>query len=520
VYSCCGVGSHGEFGFCGHRVDLRLVRAHFLCVCAALDINSHMYDYQCQAASSGSLYAFFYVEGDMHSMKKTIRSWRFSLAAVAMGSVVALAVSGCSDSRADSPDAVANTGTCDLSSYEKSTADWKQFSGEEITVAAVSHPWWDTVEPQLDCFTELTGIKVIPNALGEDQYVTKVAVELSSGSSTPDVFMINQFGQATGSGWLEPLDSYLDNPDVTDKAWYDPDDFLPGATAFVKEDGKYVALPLTAEVEMLLLRTDLVPTPPTTMEELQSVAAEVTTDDVAGFSARAAASPAQAPWGYGGFAFSEGAQLLDESGMPAFYTPENIAALTLYAGLIKDYGPAGASGWGYMENQQAMQQGKLAMWADSSNVLGSLMDPATSTVADSVGAFPFPAGAAGSVPNVWYWTIGMNSKSEQKDAAWLFLQWSTSADISTAASANGASPARVSAWDAPESAARIGRENADRIRVALETVDSTEFANTWKETVWNNMSDPLARAINAAVTGSDPAAELKNAQEIAEGMIE
>lgn len=453
-------------------------------------------------------------------MKKTFRPRRFGFATVTMGAVLALAVSGCSNSRAETTDADAASGTCDLAPYENATIDWKQFSGEEITVAALSHPWWDTVDAQLDCFTELTGIKVTPNVLGEDQYVSKVAVELSSGSSTPDVFMINQFGQATGSGWLEPLDSYLDNADSTDKAWYDPDDFFPGATAFAQEDGKYMALPITAEVEMLLLRTDLVPTPPTTMEELQTVAAELTTDDVAGFSARAVAAPGQSPWSYAGFAFSQGAQLLDESGMPAFDTPENIDALTKYAGLIRDSGPAGASGWGYMENQQAMQQGKLAIWADSSSLLGSLMDPSTSTVADSVGAYAFPAGADGSVPNLYYWTIGMNSKSEQKDAAWLFLQWSTSTDISTAASANGASPARASVWDAPESTSVIGTENADRIRAALENADSTEFSNTWKETVWSNMADPLARAINAAVSGSDPATELQNAQMVAEGMAE
>lgn len=431
--------------------------------------------------------------------------------------ILALGLSGCSNSREGSETAASTD--CDNSDYSAASIDWKQFSGESITVAAESHAWWSTVEPLLGCFTELTGITVKPNVLGEDQYVSKVAVELSSGGSTPDVFMINQFGQATGSGWLAPLDSFMSDSTLTDPEWYNVDDFFPGASAFAQEDGKYMALPITAEVEMLFVRDDLVANAPTTMDALKQAADDANKVGVAGFSARSVSSPSQSPWTYAGFAFSEGAQLLDSDGMPQFDTPENVSALTRYADLIMNDAPAGASGWGYLENQQAMQQGKLAMWADSSSLLGSLKDPEKSAEAENISAYSFPAGANGSVPNLYYWTIGMNAKSEHKDAAWLFMQWATSAPISAAAGVNGASPARSSAWSAPDAATLIGQDNAERILGALQAADSTEFANTWKETSWSQMADPLARAVNAAASGSDVATELANAQKVAEGMV-
>lgn len=430
--------------------------------------------------------------------------------------IVMTVLAGCSSSRSDDGGGAA-AAECDNDVYAAAGLDWQQFSGETITLSAQEHPWWNTVEPLIPCFEELTGIAVDASVLGEDQYVSKIAVELSSGSSTPDVFMVNQFGQAAGSGWLEPLDAYLDDSEVTDTDWYAFDDFFDGAASYGKDDGVQLALPITAEAQMLFIRDDLVPEAPTTFDDLAAAAAAANEGGVAGFGSRAVAAANQTPWTFGGFAFSSGGEYLDADGNPQFASDGNITALTLYADLLSKYGPAGVSGWGFQENQQAMQQGTLAIWTDSSTFLGSLKDPDASQYADEINAYPFPAGQSGeSLPNAWFWTIGMNSKSEHKDAAWLFLQWATSAPISEAGAENGASPARRQAWDSDGVSVTIGTENAQRTKEALDSVDSTQLANAWKRDTWSQMSDPLARAINAAVTGGDPAAELKTAQDAAE----
>jgi ABC-type glycerol-3-phosphate transport system substrate-binding protein len=280
-----------------------------------------------------------------------------------------------------------------------------------------------------------------------------------------------------------------------------------------------MAMPITAEAQMLFIRTDLVKTPPKTIDELVQVATTAHQNGVGGFGARAVANANETPWAFGGFAFSDGGEYLDAKGNAHLDSRANIGALGQYSDLIKNTGLPGASGWGFLENEQAMQQGKLAIWTDSSTFLGALKDPSKSTYAKDIGAYPFPKGASGkSLPNAWYWTVGINSKSHVKDAAWLFLQWATSEPISEAGASNGASPARQAAWDSSAASDTIGKANSERVKEAIASVDSSFMANAWKTTSWNQIADPLARAVNSAVTGSDPAASLKTAQQAAEAV--
>lgn len=445
---------------------------------------------------------------------------RKTFAVVAALSVILTgALAGCSNSRAGTAtDAAAST--CDTKAYSSAKINWKQDSGKTITLAVEEHPWWETVKPQINCFEKLTGITVKPSVLGEDQFVSKLPTELSSGASTPDVFMVNQYGQAQGSGWLQNLDSYLKNPKLTDPSWYDVNDFFPGAKSFAQTDGHYMALPVTAEAQMLFVRSDLVKKAPTTMDELKSAAAAANKDGVAGFGSRAVADANETPWPFAGFAFSDGGEYLSADGKADLASSANVSALTEYADMIKNYGASGASGWGYLQNEQAMEQGKLAIWTDSSTFLGTLKDKKQSRFASDINAYPFPTGASGkSVPNSWYWTIGMNAKSQQKDASWLFMQWATSLPISEAGAAKGASPAREAAWDSKDASTAIGAENAKRVKDAIAGVDSTNYANAWKNTSWNKVADPLARAINSAISGSDPKAALEGAQSTAKSVL-
>lgn len=451
-----------------------------------------------------------------------------------------LALSGCSNSRAgtstatstsDQNPAAASSSTsgpesassavsastkCDLSAYTNAKIDWKQQAGKTVTLAVEEHPWWETVKPQISCFEELTGITVTPSVLGEDQFVAKLPTQLSGGSDTPDIFMVNQYGQAQGSGWLQPLNSYLDDPKLTDPSWYDVKDFFPGAQAFAKTDDKYLAMPITAEAQMLFIRDDLVKKAPTTLAELNAAAAAANKDGVAGFGSRAVANANETPWPFAGFAFSDGGQYVNDGGKPMLDSDANVKALQTYSDLVSKYGAKGASGWGFLQNQQAMQQGKLAIWTDSSTFLGSLKDSGKSKNGKEINAYPFPAGASGkSLPNAWFWTVGMNAKSKVKDASWLFLQWATSLPISKLGAAEGASPARQAAWDSPEASKAIGEENAKRVKGAIASVDSSFMAHAWKNNSWNQVADALARAVNSAVTGGDASAALKKAQDTA-----
>src|SRR5207253_7926246 len=155
----------------------------------------------------------------------------------------------------------------------------------------------------------------------------------------------------------------------------------------------------------------------------------------------------------------------------------------------------------YLENNQAMTAGRLAMWTDSSSLLGGLKDSSKSKFAQDINAYQFPSIKGKTVPNVFYWVIGINDKSPNKDAAWLFMQWATSKTISQAAGLVGASPARASSWETPDAVKVIGTDNASRVLAALKAADSHPMAQAWQNPKWAQVADVLARAVNSAIAG-------------------
>ena len=48
--------------------------------------------------------------------------------------------------------------------YANAAIDWKQFSGQTITLAGAAHPWSNAITPLLQDFTKLTGIKSSPTS--------------------------------------------------------------------------------------------------------------------------------------------------------------------------------------------------------------------------------------------------------------------------------------------------------------------------------------------------------------------
>src|SRR5688572_7916683 len=91
--------------------------------------------------------------------------------------------------------------------YAKAAMDWKQFAGQTITLAGAIHPWTNAITPLLPDFTELTGIRVVPDFRLETAYLGALAIQLNRRDSTPDVFMYTTYGQGISAGWLEPLNA-------------------------------------------------------------------------------------------------------------------------------------------------------------------------------------------------------------------------------------------------------------------------------------------------------------------------
>ena len=63
-------------------------------------------------------------------------------------------------------------------------------------------------------------------------------------------------------------------------------------------------------------------------------------------------------------------------------------------------------------------------------------------------AFAANPDAKAPTPNVWIWSLAMNTASKQKDAAWYFMQWasSTEHDMFGARKMDFVNPVRASVW--------------------------------------------------------------------------
>ena len=141
--------------------------------------------------------------------------------------------------------------------YAEAAIDWKQFTGQTISLAGAIHPWSSATTPLLPEFTKLTGIKVVTDFRLETEFLGALPDKLASGSTTPDVFMFLTYGQGISAGWLEPLNAYYSDRSLTDLAWYDESDLLKTARAFpLWSDGERYAFPITSEAVTLFINSD------------------------------------------------------------------------------------------------------------------------------------------------------------------------------------------------------------------------------------------------------------------------
>lgn len=401
----------------------------------------------------------------------------------------------------------------DLSGYTGAQVDWQAASGSEITVGGIGdHPWVKAIEPLLPQFTELTGITVNTEFSAEADYVAKMPVTLAGGSTTPDAFMVWSMGQAVEAGWLMPLDSMMADAAKTDAAWYEADDIFTSAKQFPvwPADGVQYAVAITAESQTMFYRKDLFEAAgiaaPATFDDLYAAATKLKTDSVAGAAFRAKPTGSAVAWPAAGFIFSYGGQIIDESGAAVFDSAEAVAGIEMYAKILKDAGPAGIASYDWPEALGDFTSGTVAIAGDSSNFTASIENPDESTVAGNTlyGALPAD-GTHPAKPNMWHWLFGVNAKTEQPDAAWLFTMWATSKPTGILLARNRAAVTRTSAWSDAEFLSLWGQQAAEAALANLQAADGAVMTRAWFNPKFPQVGDLMAIAINQAITGEKDA---------------
>ena len=350
---------------------------------------------------------------------------------------------------------------CGGSGSAPKAAEGQKFAGQTIRFVASNHTYTDAIKGLIPEFEKKTGIKVKMESYFEDQLTQKLTVELTSGSSTIDVFMTRPLQEGrlfSKNNWYESLNPYVGDANKTPADWK-WNDFQKTAVDATTLKGNLYAVPIVMEWQTLFYRKDLFEKaglqPPKTLEELEAAAKKLNDPDngVYGIVSRGQRGAAVTQfssylYAYGGDFLKDGKCVLD--------TPEAVKAMQYYGKILHDYGPAGATNMSWPQAQALMASGKVAMWTDASTLLPGLLDPQKSKVADKIGIAMFPAGPAGQHPYmVVPWAVSISAQSKNKDAAWEFIKWLSSEEVMKKAQLAGNTTTRNAIWSDKEVLAKL-----------------------------------------------------------------
>jgi multiple sugar transport system substrate-binding protein len=393
------------------------------------------------------------------------------------------------------------------------TDPWRQFAGSTIVVSWPAQYHFEVAARFIPQFTAETGIEVELDVVEYLNMRDRQIVEISKpGRGDMDVvaWVVFTKNEYVANQWLTPLAPFLINPRLTAPD-YDIEDIVPafltvgGVSGGVKGylDGPGASLygiPFSPETSILLYRTDIFEEydleVPTTYDELLETAAWITENvpNVYGMTTRGSAGH-QVTHAWLLHLSPFGGTVLNDDFTPAVNSPEAIAATYALQSILEN-SPPGMAAAGAGEQDAAFLQGDSAMYLDRSVLAAQAADPARSRVVGNVGYALHPEGAqCGSETGGF--VMGIPANSQNKEAAWLFIQWFTSRGIDLELAKAGANPIRTST-------------HADTELQAMfpwyaTVVEQLPCANAdWRPLIpeWGAMNAPiLGEEISAALTG-------------------
>ena len=381
-----------------------------------------------------------------------------------------------------------------------------------ITIAVQSHTSLTALAEYFDEFTAETGITVVMDQSPQDQLSQKILLDLSTGTGAYDIIGIHEIwlGSYADSGWLAPLDDYIAAAQAEDPETFDVDDFA-AADAF-KYKGVQYGLPLYSEVHMIFYNKDifeeagLPDRAPETWSEMEEFAKQITEKtDKAGIAMRGIADNRAIIYTWNIFAYSNGwAGWFDDDLNALFDAPEAVEAIEFYSHMLNTYGPEGIASYNWTEVQTLMQQGMVGMIIDASNFGARLENGESSLIGGKIGYGVVPAcDATGEAkPGVLSYGLYIPEASQNKDAAWEFMNWALSKEmqLKTALSGTREDVTRKSVLLEPEYVEMYDVGNYLEMKAASMEVAAKHYPCI---VPFQEVAAEISVALNRVLTGGD-----------------
>lgn len=403
--------------------------------------------------------------------------------------------------------------------------DWKNHEGEELNVMFNQHPYAEAIIQKIPEFEELTGIKVNHSITPEESYFDKLTTALNAQNGNPDIFMTGayQVWEYATSGYMQELDSFITDPAKTNPD-YDVDDFIDGVinanrwdgvTGHAVGEGDLWTIPMGFEVNYLHYNKRAfeqagIESPPETMEELLEIVDQFKEWDgggTYGIGIRGTRSWATIHPGYMTSYSNHGAvDFENEDGtlVSKVNSPEAVEVTEMFAELIQKGGPQDWANYTWYQVATDLAEGKAAMAYDASWWPINYNKDGASKEAGNLAVAPPPKTKDGDLgSNMWVWSMAMNNSSENKDAAWLFMQYFTSKEhmLWGALEADVVDPVRQSVWDDEDFKELIS--NVDGYEDAFKTVIDNSSVKFTPQPEFFNATTEWAAALQEIVEGAD-----------------
>lgn len=405
-----------------------------------------------------------------------------------------------------------------LAPYRSAKINWRQAEGESISVAVIPASYFENLLTLLPQFEALTGVKVRPEKVPPGQIRQKAMLDLSSKTATYATSATDPmyYPLYVSNKWVDPLDRYLNDPALTDPAWFNYNDILKAWRDADSIDGKPYGIPYDGEVTVQVYRKDLYDAkglkPAETYDQLLANAKALTdpANRVHGLAMRGFAGAGQNMYIYPSLLRGFGGQWF-QGGNLVVNSPEAVRALEWYVSTLGQYAPPAVRNWNWPDIADAFSQGTVACYLDAHSSAAVITNPEKSKVVGKIGYARWPAGPAGKrVTSIWNWGFPINAalSDKAKRATWLFISWAASAETQARTSWKFDGPAkrsglnRLSSWRAPEFAAAMNGAGDNFIQAALQSLEQDTDVE-WRPRVpqWPAIGETMATGIQAALVG-------------------
>ena len=372
-----------------------------------------------------------------------------------------------------------------------------------LRVLLVGGPMYDPLYTRIGEFEEREGVSVeVEVAPTHPDLNERIEEEFGSGTASYDLISTHTKYAPSQRQWLTPLDEDLEDSQL--------ENFTPQTLELARIDGLLYGVPRNLDVKLLYYRTDLVPEPPPSWEELRNEAARLRSDGLYGF-----VFPGKESGLFGHFFelhAMAGGRMFEGEGppVPQLNNEAGLWALTLLRDLYELAAPEETPDLHYDEVAACFRRGKAAMSTDWPGGFYTYEDPEQSAVTGRYDVALYPEGRAGRFVYSSSHTFAIPATVRDRPAALELLRFLTARESQVFEARLGTLPARSDALRDARAETEAG-SLAERRWLLLEESQEAALIPP-KHKAYPAVEDAIWQGVREALLGKDVEEALRDTE--------